>query len=59
MMGFDDAVRLATARQEARLIAVDGLPLAGKSTLAGKLAAALQAGIVPESVEIGVAGVDG
>jgi cytidylate kinase len=37
-------VRLATARQEARLIAVDGLPLAGKSTLAGKLAAALQAG---------------
>lgn len=43
MMDFDGAVALASARCDVRLIAIDGLPLAGKSTLAGRIATALQA----------------
>ena len=43
MIDFDEAVALARTRPDIRLIAIDGLPLAGKSTLAGRLATALQA----------------
>lgn len=42
-IGLDEAVAIAAARPEARLIAIDGLPVAGKSTLAEKVAAGLQA----------------
>jgi hypothetical protein len=42
MIDFDEAVALAIARPGIRLIAIDGLPLAGKSTLAGRIATALR-----------------
>ncbi len=41
--GFDDAVALALARTAPSLIAIDGLPVSGKSTLADRMAAALGA----------------
>ncbi|MGK9231820.1 hypothetical protein KXS07_09335 [Inquilinus limosus] len=40
---FDDAVALALANPAARLIAIDGLPVSGKSTLAERIAGALHA----------------
>ena len=40
---FDDAVRLAVANPTARLIAIDGLPVSGKSTLAERIARAANA----------------
>lgn len=43
MIGFEHAVALAKARPDIRLIAIDGLPLAGKSTLAERMATALPA----------------
>ncbi|OWJ69145.1 uridine kinase family protein [Inquilinus limosus] len=42
-LSFDDAVALALARPALRLIAIDGLPVSGKSTLADGLAGALGA----------------
>jgi uridine kinase len=42
MIDFDEAVALARTRLDMRLIAIDGLPLAGKSTLAGKIATAFE-----------------
>jgi uridine kinase len=46
MIEFNEAVALAGAQSDVRLIAIDGLPLAGKSTLAGRIAAALGADCV-------------
>ena len=46
MIDFDEAVALASTHPDARLIAMDGLPLAGKSTLAGRIGAALRAEII-------------
>jgi hypothetical protein len=43
MIDMNQAVALANTRVGARLIAIDGLPVAGKSTLARHLAKALQA----------------
>jgi uridine kinase len=43
MIDFNEAVALARTRPDTRLIAIDGLPVAGKTTLAGKIAAALRA----------------
>jgi uridine kinase len=43
MIDFDAAVELARTRPAIRLIAIDGLPVAGKSTLAERMAEALQA----------------
>jgi uridine kinase len=46
MLSFDEAVMIASTRSDARLIAIDGPPLAGKSTLATQIAKALQADCV-------------
>jgi len=43
VIDVEEAVAVASARTQARLIAFDGLPLAGKPTLAARLAAALRA----------------
>jgi uridine kinase len=41
MLDFEEVIAMAIRRSPLRLIAVDGLPLAGKSTLADRLASAL------------------
>jgi uridine kinase len=46
MIHFDAAVSLVGARPGPRLVAVDGLPVSGKSTLAGRLETELGATIV-------------
>jgi uridine kinase len=46
MIDFDKAIALASTHPNARLIAIDGLPLAGKSTLAGRISTALRAEII-------------
>ena len=46
MIDFDTAVRLIGARPDTRLVAIDGLPVSGKSTLADRLEAELGATIV-------------
>jgi uridine kinase len=46
MFDLDEAVALASTHPDARLIAIDGLPLAGKSTLAGRIGTALRAEII-------------
>jgi uridine kinase len=38
MLSFDEVIAFVASRQGLRLIAIDGLPVAGKSTLAGLLA---------------------
>jgi uridine kinase len=43
MIDFDAAVALIGARPGTRLVAIDGLPVSGKSTLAGRLEAELGA----------------
>lgn len=46
MIDFGEAVALASTYPDARLIAIDGLPLAGKSTLAKRIATVLSAEII-------------
>lgn len=46
MIDFDAAIALAAARPGLRLIGIDGLPLAGKSTLAERMARRLGAEIL-------------
>lgn len=46
MIDFDRAVAHASAQRNVRLIAIDGLPLAGKSTLAARMSALSGAVIV-------------
>jgi uridine kinase len=41
MLDFDDVISRVVDRSPLRLVAIDGLPLAGKSTLADRLASAL------------------
>lgn len=46
MLDFDEVVALLTSRPDARLMAIDGLPVSGKSTLAERLETELGATIV-------------
>ena len=46
MIDFDAAVSLIGERPDIRLVAIDGLPVSGKSSLAGRLEAELGATIV-------------
>jgi uridine kinase len=46
MIDFDEAVALGSTHPDARLIAIDGLPVAGKSTLAGRIGTALGTEII-------------
>ena len=41
MLSFDEMIAFVSRRPQPRLLAVDGLPLAGKTTLADRLAAAV------------------
>jgi uridine kinase len=41
MHSFDEVIAFASRRPHVRLLAIDGLPLAGKTTLANRLAAAI------------------
>jgi uridine kinase len=41
MLSFDEVIAFASQRPHLRLLAIDGLPLAGKTTLAERLAAAI------------------
>ncbi len=43
MIGFDEAIDIAQARTGVRLVGIDGLPVAGKSTLAERMAEAIGA----------------
>lgn len=43
MLDFQEVIGRVTERSRLRLVAIDGLPLAGKSTLADRLAVALRA----------------
>jgi uridine kinase len=41
MLSFDEVIAFVGQRPHLRLLAIDGLPLAGKTTLADRLAAAI------------------
>jgi uridine kinase len=42
MRGFEEVIARVVDRSPLRLVAIDGLPLAGKSTLAGRLVSTLE-----------------